>query len=222
MTLEPMELLSGLVLDTGRAWGEVATDWQREDAAAIHSPAAPRRHYTLRGRGMSKTTDVAGVALTLLLTTAPARSRSHADAVDAGQARILLDTISGLVHRSGLGGAVEVSTWAVTMRGTGASLTVEASDGASAYGLRPWLTVCDELGMWPSTTNHRALWAAIASAVPKVPSSRLIAIGTAGSPASLAHRSGMRRVCRLIGVRAGNLDRRRGGRPRTWMRLARI
>jgi len=105
--------------------------------------------------------------------------------VDAGQARILLDTIGGLVHRSGLGGAVEVSARSVTVRATGASLTVEASDGASAYGLRPWLTVCDELGMWPATTNHRALWAAIASAVPKVPGSRLVAIGTAGSPSSV-------------------------------------
>ncbi|UMG94159.1 hypothetical protein [Nocardioides sp. TF02-7] len=145
----------------------------------------PRRHYALRGRGMSKTTDAAGVALALLLTRAPARSRSHAYAVDAGQARILLDTIGGLVGRSGLGGAVEVSARSVTVRATGASLAVEASDGASAYGLRPWLTVCDELGMWPATTNHRALWAAITSAVPKVPGSRLVAIGTAGSPASL-------------------------------------
>lgn len=127
----------------------------------------------------------AGVALALLLTQAPERSRSHAYAVDAGQARILLDTIGGLVARSGLGGAVEVTSRAVTIRATGASLTVEASDGASAYGLRPWLTICDELGMWPSTTNHRALWAAIASAVPKVPGGRLVAIGTAGSPTSL-------------------------------------
>jgi len=185
--LDPLDLLSGLILETGHTWAEVAADWQREDAAAIldAEPTAPRRHHALRGRGMSKTTDVAGVSRALLLTQAPERSRSHAYAVDAGQARILPDTIGGLVHRSGLGGAVELSARSVTVRATGASLTVEASDGASAYGLRPWLTVCDELGMWPATSNHRTLWAAIASAVPKVPGSRLVAIGTAGSPSSL-------------------------------------
>ena len=48
----------------------------------------------------------------------------------------------------------------------------------------PWLTICDEFGMWPATPNHQALWAAITSAVPKVPGSRLILIGTAGAPAS--------------------------------------
>jgi hypothetical protein len=62
---------------------------------------------------------------------------------------------------------------------------VEASDGASAYGTRPWLTVVEELGAWPTTTNHRRLWSAVASAVPKVPGSRLVVIGTAGSPVGL-------------------------------------
>lgn len=188
-TPDPLGLLSGLVLDTGHRWGETATDWQREDAAALMSddPSTPRRHYVLRGRGMSKTSDVAGAALALLLTSAPARSRSHAYAADADQARILLDSIAGYVHRSGLSALVDVSARAVTVRASEASLVVESSDGASAYGLRPWLTVCDELGMWPGTTNHRALWAAITSAVPKVPGARLVAISTAGSPTGLGH-----------------------------------
>src|SRR5215213_6069704 len=41
------------------------------------------------------------------------------------------------------------------------------------------------VGAWPSTTNHRRLWSAVASAVPKVPGSRLVVIGTAGSPVGL-------------------------------------
>lgn len=43
-------LLSGLVLDdTGKRWGEIATDWQREEALAVVAdlvPTCPRR-FTL-------------------------------------------------------------------------------------------------------------------------------------------------------------------------------
>lgn len=184
---DPLALLSGLVLDTGQRWGEAAEPWQREDAAAVLSTdaVAPRRHFALRARGMSKTTDAGALALALLLTQAPARSRSHAYAVDADQAAILADTIGGMAARSGLGALVECGPKLVTVKPTGATLAIENSDGASAYGLRPWLTVCDELGLWPGTSNFRTLWAAVTSALPKVKGSRLLAIGTAGSPSSL-------------------------------------
>jgi len=183
-------LLSALVLEDGRTWGEVAEDWQRADALAVIAaaldPGEARRHNLLRGRGMSKTTDVAALVLALLLTRAPARSRSHVYAVDAEQAGIFGDTLAGLVARTpGLGGAVDVGVRTVTVKTTGATLTVESSDGASAFGTRPWLTVVDELGAWPSTTNARRLWSAIVSAVPKVPGSLLLVIGTAGSPTGL-------------------------------------
>jgi hypothetical protein len=186
--LDPLALASALVLEDRRTWGEASVDWQRSDADAVldRAPSAPRRHYLLRGRGMSKTTDVAALVLVLLLTEAPPRSRSHVYAVDGEQARIFVDTLAGLVARTpGLGGALEISPRSVTVRSSGASLVVEASDGASAYGTRPWLTVVEELGAWPSTTNHRRLWSAVASAVPKVPGSRLVVIGTAGSPVGL-------------------------------------
>jgi len=132
---------------------------------------------------MSKTTDVAGLCLALLLTEAPARSRSHVYAVDADQAALFMDAIAGFVARtSGLAGAIDVGARSVTVRSTRATLSVETSDGASALGTRPWLTVADELGVWPSTANHRRLWSAIVSAVPKVTDGRLLVIGTAGSP----------------------------------------
>lgn len=184
--LDPLALMAGLVLEDGRTWGEVAHEWQREDAAAVALTEDVRRHYLLRGRGMSKTTDVAALVLALLLAEAPPRARCHVYAVDADQAAIFADTLAGLVGRTpGLAGAVEVAARSVTVKATGATLTVEASDGASAYGTRPWLTVVDELGAWPSTSNHRRLWSAIVSAVPKVPDSRLFVIGTAGSPTGL-------------------------------------
>ncbi len=188
--LDPLALLGGLVLEDGRTWGQAALPWQRDDAAAVLAPvAAPeavRRHYLLRGRGMSKSTDVAGAALALLLAVAPPRSRGLVYAVDAEQAALFMDALAGLVLRTpGLGGALELGARSLTVRATGASLSVETSDGASAFGARPWLTVVDELGAWPASANHRRLWSAITSAVPKVPSSRLVVIGTAGSPLGL-------------------------------------
>lgn len=193
--LDPYSLLCGLVLDTGRTWIECATDWQRDDARAVLAaaggeptpgmPAVVRRLYNLRGRGMSKTTDAAALALVLLLTLAPRRSRSHAYAADSDQAGIMLDTIHGLAERSGLLGLVDIGARTLTVRASGATLAVETADGASAYGLRPWLTLVDELGVWPATANHRRLWSAIVSAVPKVPGSVLLVIGTAGSPVGL-------------------------------------
>lgn len=134
---------------------------------------------------MSKTSDAAGLALALLLTQAPPGSRSYAYAVDREQAALLADAIHGFIVRSGLSGLVEVGASVVAVRSTGATLRIESSDGASAYGTRPWLTVADELGAWPSTTNHRRLWSAVVSAVPKVAGSRLLVLSTAGSPSGL-------------------------------------
>lgn len=182
MNHDPMDLLRAMVLEDGNRWGDRAAEFQRDDAAAIIANTGGRRHNILRGRGMSKTTDVAAVALALLLTEAPPRSRSHAYAADGDQATILLDTIRSLAERTGLIGALDFTSRTVSVKRGGASLTVETADGASAFGLRPWLTVVDELGVWPSTANHRRLWSAIVSAVPKVPGSRLVVIGTAGSP----------------------------------------
>lgn len=191
---DPLDLLHGLVLEDGRTWGAAATDWQREDARAVieaarlgrhGDSAAVRRLFNLRGRGMSKTTDAAAITLALLLTLAPARSRSHAYAADTDQAAIMLDTMHGLAERSGLLGAIDIGARLLTVKASGATLAMESADGASAYGLRPWLTLVHELGVWPNSANHRRLWSAIVSAVPKVAGAVLLVIGTAGSPTGL-------------------------------------
>lgn len=193
--LDPLALLGGLVLEDGRPWAQAAYPWQTDDARAVltaHTAAAdstddtepaPRRHYWLRGRGMSKSSDAAAVALALLLTEAPARSRSYVYAVDTDQAALFADALAGFVARTpGLAAVLDVGARTVSVRSTGASLSVESSDGSSALGTRPWLIVADELAAWPQSANHRRLWAAITSALPKVPGSRLIVTTTAGSP----------------------------------------
>jgi hypothetical protein len=186
-TVSTLALLAGFVIDdAGTKWGAIAKDFQRRDAEAIVARSDDSaRHFILRGRGMSKTTDMGGVSLALMLTEAPPRSRSYAYAVDADQAQLLHDAIVKLVRLNNLGSLVEVGSSAITIRATGATLSIEASDGASAYGLLPWMIVADEVGMWPASDNHRRLWGAIVSALPKVPGSRLVAIGHAGPPSGL-------------------------------------
>ncbi|MBP1325315.1 hypothetical protein JOF28_000547 [Leucobacter exalbidus] len=134
---------------------------------------------------MSKTTDVGALVLVLLLTEAPAGSSSHVYAADEEQAELTLDAMRGFIDRAQLGAQLRVTSSSVTNTANGATVTVETSDGASAFGKRPWLQVVDELAVWPNTSNARTLWSAIVSAVPKVPGGRLIVITTAGSPTGI-------------------------------------
>lgn len=81
---EAYETLCGLALDEfGTTWGETVTDWQHEDALAVING---RRCFEVRPRGASKTTDAAALALSLMVTEAPTRSRSYLYAVDEDQA----------------------------------------------------------------------------------------------------------------------------------------
>lgn len=189
-SIDPLDLLHGLILESGERWGDVAEPWQWDDARAIIDAAtgkayAKRRQFLLRGRGMSKSTDVAAVVLALMLTRAPERSRSYCWAADADQARIVLDYLHGFAERSGLLRHFDIGATLLEVKATAATFAVEAADGASAYGLKPWLSVVDELGVWPATENHRRLWAAIVSALPKRKDSVLVCITTAGSPVGL-------------------------------------
>jgi hypothetical protein len=188
---DALELLGGLVCEEGSTWAEQAAGFQHADAAAVCAApdAGPRRHFIVRPRGASKTTDAAGVALALMVSEAPKRSRSYIYAVDQEQAAELLDALSGFVSRTpGLAGAVELGARSVTVRASGASLSVESSDAASAWSKRPWLVVVDEFTSWPDTGNHRRLWSAIASSLPKRPDSRLVLLSMAGAPTHFAAR----------------------------------
>lgn len=144
-----------------------------------HHRPPPPRHLAWPWPWHEQDQDLAA----LPLTDAPLRARILVFAADTEQAGILADAFAGFVERTGLAGAVEVGARVFTQ--TGAAITVETSDGASAFGARPWLQVMDECSMWPSTANHRRLASAIQSAVAKVPGGQLVMIGTAGSPVGL-------------------------------------
>lgn len=64
----------------------------------------------------------------------------------------------------------------------GSTLTVLASDGSSAFGLRPHLLIADEFARWADTPNMRTLWEALLSSLPKAAAARLVNLTTAGSP----------------------------------------
>jgi hypothetical protein len=188
MTLDPLDLLSALVLEDGERWGSRAVDWQVADARAIFDTSGPRWHYLTRPRGGSKSTDAAGVALCWLASEAPAGARGYVVAVDSDQAALDVDAASGLVARTpGLSNAVEVQALKAVGR-SGASVEVLSADGASAFGLRPHLMIVEEIGQWPQTRSHRRLWSAIVSAMGKVPGSRLVVLTSAGEPGHFSYR----------------------------------
>lgn len=92
--------------------------------------------YLTRPRGGSKTSDLAGVAIALMLQ-APESTRSYAFAADREQAGLLMDGISGFLGRTPeVRGALEVENWKVTNAETDARLQIMSSDEASAWGLR--------------------------------------------------------------------------------------
>lgn len=185
-----LAILNALVLEDGRAWGNVAARFQREDAEAIFTNSGPRWHYLTRARGGSKSTDLAGIALAWLAATAVPGERGYVIASDTAQAALLLDAAAGLAGRTDeLRQLIQVGNFKLTSTRTGASVSVLASDGASAFGLRPSLMILDEFAQWnDSTRNVRRLWSALISSAHKVPNSRLVIITSAGEPGGMAYK----------------------------------
>ena len=97
--------MAGLVLEDGRRWGEAAARFQWVDAQAVLNLHAVPYHFLTRARGGSKTTDLAGVAIAVLLTL-PDRSTLHWLAADrglsampvAGERRLQVGGAYGRIH----------------------------------------------------------------------------------------------------------------------------
>jgi hypothetical protein len=184
-----LDLLSALVLENEQRWGDVATEFQWEDARAILDTTGPPFNFLTRGRGSSKTADLAGVALAAMIAQAPIGARLYAVAADKDQGRLLLDSIAGYVARTPeLRGAFDLGAYRVAAVRTGVILDVLAADAPSAWGLRPWLLLCDELAQWSTGAAARHVWEATSTAVAKVAGARLVVATTAGDPAHWARR----------------------------------
>lgn len=183
-----IDLLSGLVLKSGRPWGQVAARFQSEDAEAFFSDSGPRWHFLTRPRGGSKTTDLAGMALCWLATEAVPGARGYVFASSKDQAALLLDAASGLVDRTPeLKAMIEVQASKLVAR-SGATMEVRSAEGGTAFGLRPALIVVDEIAQWESTRSARRLWTAIVSSLAKVPGARFVCLTSAGEPGHFSHK----------------------------------
>ena len=179
----PLQLLAGLRLEDGRPWGTAATPLQLADATAVLDLEGPRRHWLGRSKGYSKTSDVAGLALAVLLTQAPAGAEAYGAAGDRDQAALLLRSIRGYVDRTpGLAGKVLVESRRVSVPDRGTDLIVLPADSAGSHGLRPFWLVIDELANWVDDDQHRDFLDSLLAGLPKVARSRAVIMTTAGSP----------------------------------------
>ncbi len=186
MSLDPWTIMSALILEDGRAFGDAATAAQLADARAAIEGDRPYSYWT-RSRGTAKTSDSAGIGLSLLLA-APPGARLYIAAADQDQAALAHDSIVGYASRTPLiRGQLEIQARKVLNITTGASLEVLASDAASSWGLRPHLLVLDEFSAWPDTPGPRRFWESLSSAMAKMPGSRMLIVTSAGDPRSLAY-----------------------------------
>jgi hypothetical protein len=182
-------LLSSLVLENGRRWGEQAQEFQWRDAAEILNERSPTPYsFLTRPRGGSKTTDLAAIALTVMIAQAPPGARLYALAADRGQGTLLLDAVDGFVKRTPfLNGVVEISAYRALVTETDVSLEVMAADAPGAWGLRPYFLVVDELAQWAETPRSARLFEAVRTATGKV-NGKMVILTTAGDPAHFAAR----------------------------------
>lgn len=180
-------VLCGMVMEDGRPWVETAAPYQRTNALAILDPAAEvKQHWLTMPRGARKTTDLAGLLLSLLLTQAPPMARAYVGASDEDQARDLLDAALGLISRTpGLAAAFRVTELEIVALHNGASVTALPAD-ASAMGKRAWFICLDEVANWPDTRRARRFWGTLTSGGRKLADCRLVVITNAGMPSHWA------------------------------------
>jgi phage terminase large subunit-like protein len=166
--------------------------WQRDDFAAL-DPALMRcngrskadakmRAYLERGRGHSKTTDLAVMAVwALAFATRPLRGYCYA--ADKDQAGLLHDAMATLLRLNRWLGEIltveahRVVNTAAKHPGEGGTLTIEASDVGSSYGILPDLIIADELVHWQ---GDGGLWHSLISSAAKRSNCLAVIISNAG------------------------------------------
>jgi len=178
-----LDVLSLMVLEDGRRWGQTAADFQWANARAILDVDADvRQHWIELPRGARKTTDLAGIQLAALYTQAPPMGRLYVGASDKEQAQELIDAAVGLVERTPeLAGVFRTGELEVTNSVNGASVRALAAD-ASAMGKRAWMITLDEVANWPETRKARRFWGVLTSGNRKIAECRTIVITNAGDP----------------------------------------
>lgn len=192
---DPAAFRADLVIDVdgvARKLGDVMDDWQAADFAAL-DPALKRcagrsrakammRAYLERGRGHSKTTDLAVTCVwALAFATRPLKGFCYA--ADKDQANLLRQAIETLVRLNPwIGEILTVESRRVVNKasghpGEGGTLTIEASDVGSSYGILPDLIIADELCHWQ---GDGSLWHSLLSSAAKRSNCLMVIISNAG------------------------------------------
>ena len=168
--------------------------------------------FLTRARGASKTTDLAAVALALLLDADDA-ARLYWVAADSDQGKLAIDSIAGL-RRS----YAEPRRSRRRFRRAACSRPRPARRSTCSLPTLRELGGCallrcsaDELANWADTTHPRRVWEAVSSAVAKSPDARLVVLTTAGDPAHfsakiLEHAARVAAVARPRGSRSRSVD----------------
>src|SRR5712692_1982464 len=163
-TMNRMQFREQLILPDGRTFGQAMAVFQRVDFAGLD---AGRPHaYLERGRGSSKTTDVAAEAVCALFL-GPEAGRLYAVGVDKDQAGLLHEAAVGWIRRTPrLLDAVQIERWRIIVPERDSILSVLAADAPSTWGLQPTNVYADEFAQWPEGTGED-MWHALWSAMPK-------------------------------------------------------
>ncbi len=184
--MRPLDVLAMLRLADDRRWIDAAYDFQIEDAREVLEGDRPYNYLT-RARGTSKTTDLAGAAVSELLTV-PDGDRLHWLAADRDQGGLAIDAIAGFAMRTpAIGARLDVQSRRVVVPDTGVTLEVLAADAPSAWGLLSRRIYVDELANWTDGPASRRLWEAASSAVAKRDDARLAVLTTASTPDHFAY-----------------------------------
>jgi len=180
--LDAFDLLSGLRDNLGR-WWDTATEVQHADATALLSLDGPRRHWLGRAKGYSKTRDVAGISVVVLLTQMASGEKGYVAASDADQAGLLRQSVAAFrANTPGLEADILVESRRIIAPRYGSELVILPADSAGSHGLRPKWLVVDELANWPDVEKHREFFDNLWAGLPKVADSRGVVITTAGAP----------------------------------------
>jgi hypothetical protein len=178
-----------MVLEDGSRWGEVATPDQWADMDALLTPGGPRRHFWLRARGRSKTTDSAAASLALMLTKFGPGDELVAAAAGKDQAGLIIRKIRGLADRTReLAGCIDIQNYRVITPRTGAVLDVVSSDLATSWGRTPAWLILDEIANHPSAETAERFADSLLTALVKRADSLVLAITTPSSPAHWSYR----------------------------------
>ena len=180
--MDRLDVVAGLVLEDGRLWGDVAGDFQLEDARRILLGEGPPYSFLTRPRGGSKTTDLAGMSIAFLVSLEKGAQLDWL-ASDREQGQLAIAAIQGFVDRTPyLKGVLDIQSHRVLHRETGTALTVLAADAPSAGGRTPRVAVVDEIAQWAETPGPRRLWEAVSTSMAKRSDGQLVVISTAGAP----------------------------------------